>query len=37
VLFNIIDERNRGRFERREEGPGQAPGRTGPPRRATGR
>jgi DNA-binding MarR family transcriptional regulator len=41
VLFNIIDERNRGRFERREEGPGRAagrpPGHTGPARRAAGR
>jgi hypothetical protein len=44
VLFNIIDERNRDRFERHEDGPGrtpgrrpgQPPGRRGPPRRAAG-
>ncbi len=33
VLLNIIDERNRDRFDHREEGPGRAR----PPRRAAGR
>ncbi len=37
VLFNIIDERNRDRFEQREEGTGRTPGRKAPPRRAAGR
>ncbi len=40
VLFNIIDPRNRDRFEHREDGPGRATGRaaglSGPPRRAAG-